>query len=72
MIPSRIEPATFRLVASTNCATAFPDKFVVVTEQSKDEDRSWTVKDLSCFTRNFVVFNLLKVFYSFISEYGLI
>ena len=68
MTPSEIEPATFRLVASTNCATAYPDMLVVVTEQSKDKDRSWTVKDLSwtvkdlsCFTRNFVAFNLLKV-----------
>jgi hypothetical protein len=61
MTPSAIEPATFRIVASTNCATTYPDMLVVITEHSKGEDRSWTVKDLSCI-RTFVVFNLLKTF----------
>jgi hypothetical protein len=53
MTPSGIEPATFRLVASTNYVTAYPDMLVVITAHSKNEDRRWTVKDLSCI-RNFI------------------
>jgi hypothetical protein len=72
MTPSGIESVTFRLVASTNCATTYPDMSVVITAHSKDEDRRWTVQDLSCFTRNFVVFSSLKVVHNVISVCGLI
>jgi hypothetical protein len=72
MTPSGIEPATLRLVASTNYSTRYPNMLVVITAHSKDEDRRCTVKDLILLTRKFVVFNLLKVVYICISDCGLI